>query len=344
MTFADIQSSDSIALFTHINPDGDALGSTIGMMGWLESIGRKVTLFLPSEWGESLDFMVPDELRSRIIVWEDKNAESIKASADACDLIIGLDFNTLDRIGSMKDVFKASAARKLLIDHHVGPQTDAFDDICSLTEVSSTCELLYKVLMTMPGIDGQAGNLPALSRQALLTGITTDTNNFANSVFPDTLRITSELIGAGADRNAIIQELYFNYPERRLRAMGYVLSKKMKILPCGVGYIILTKKDLNHFNLQEGDTEGFVNLPLSLANVRMSIMLKQERATKKVRVSIRSKEGTSARNMAMAHFHGGGHELASGGKLIIGEDIQNMNKAASYIEKAAKIFFSNEDK
>lgn len=343
MTHSDIQSSNSVALFTHINPDGDALGSTLGMMGWLMESGKDVHLFVPSIWGASLDFMIPANVRQYITVWDEQDKEFIQSSVNSCDLLIGLDFNTLERIGSLKDVFKNAKGRKLLIDHHLGPETEAFDSIDSCAEVSSTCELLYKILMTMPGIDGNAAKLPPLSRQAILTGITTDTNNFANSVYPDTLSICSELIAAGADRNSIIQALYFNYPERRLRAMGYVLNKKMTILPEGVGYIILTRHDLMHFGLQEGETEGFVNMPLSIAGVRMSIMLKQEHDTNKVRVSIRSKEGTSARRMAMTFFNGGGHELASGGKLMLGEDLKNMKKAASYIENAVKKFFSDEN-
>ena len=340
MTYEDIQHSTRIALFTHINPDGDALGSTLALMAWLDSLGKDVRLFIPSIYAESLAFMVESKYQEKITVWDKENEETIGADIQSRDLLIGLDFNTLDRIGAFREHFCASHARKLLIDHHVAPQADAFDSVSSCTEVSSTCELLYKILMKMPGIDGNASALPPSSAKSILTGITTDTNNFANSVFPDTLRITSELLAAGVDRDAIIQSLFFNYPERRMRAMGFVLSRKMTILPCGLAYIILNKHDLAQFKLREGDTEGFVNLPLSIDNVKMSILLKQEQGTANVRVSIRSKEGFSARKMAMEHFHGGGHEKASGGKLVIGKDISHMRKAASYVEHAAKAHFA----
>jgi len=173
-----------------------------------------------------------------------------------------------------------------------------------------------------------------------MTGMTTDTNNFMNSVYPSTLIMASELLAAGTDRNAIIYSLYFSYPKRRLDAEGFFLTKKMKILPQGVAFAVLDKCFTNRFHLKEGDTEGFVNIPLSMEGVNYSILLKEERGSSNVRVSIRSKKGYSALDLCDKFFHGGGHEMAAGGRLTIGEDIRCIDDAEKYIKNSIKQFFN----
>lgn len=339
MLFESIQSSSDIGIFTHSCPDGDALGSTLGLMGWLDDAGKKSTIFIPSAISESLLFMVPETHRGRIIVWDGNKAEECKAGVQECDLLIGLDFNTVGRIGEWEKCFRESKARKILIDHHIQPEKDAFDLVISRTEVSSACEIVYFLLKDAPGIDGDASRLSVLTRESLLTGMTTDSNNFANSVYPSTLTMASELLAAGTDRDSIIQKLFFSYPERRIKAQGYVLNRLLRITEDGVAYMFLDSYTQTRFGLKEGDTEGFVNIPLSMDGIRMSIFAKRERGSKKIRISIRSKKGTSARECAGKYFHGGGHELASGGKLIIGEDIAAEHSVRKYIEKSTHEFF-----
>lgn len=338
MIFDKITSAKKIAIFTHTNPDGDALGSTLGLMGFLEDRGKQFRLFLPSAPGPSLSFMVPQCYSEYITIWSEDRAETIKEEVRSCDLVIGLDFNNLGRIGDLGPVLHDSKAYKILIDHHVSPEVSEFDEIHSRTDVSSACELLYSILKTHPTIAGDCSRMNRITRESLMTGMTTDTNNFANSVYPDTLAMASELIAAGTDRNAIIRHIYFSYPERRLRAQGYVLSRLMKFTPEGLGYIIIDRHTQLRFGLQEGDTEGFVNMPLTVEGVKMSIMLKEELYSNKVRVSIRSKEGTSARECSGKFFHGGGHELASGGRLMIGEDLASIKDAAKYLKKVSRLF------
>lgn len=335
-----IESSSRIGIFTHINPDGDALGSSFGMAGYLDQTGRDFRIFLPGEPGESLVFMIPEHLKDKIVIWQDGKSEMIRKEVDGCDLLIGLDFNVPDRIGPYGSLLAESKAKKILVDHHVAPARELFDLVYSETEVSSTCELLYGILKTMPEIDSDPSKLCLTSREALLTGMTTDSNNFANSTYPGTFRMASELISCGTDREKIIQNLYFKYPERRIKAQGYILDKLLHITPEGVAYIIMDRRVQKRFGLKEGDTEGFVNIPLSIASVKMSITLKRELKTKKIRISVRSKKGTSARNMAMRYFHGGGHEQASGGKLMVGEDIRTMAELQSYVENSIREFFN----
>ena len=171
---------------------------------------------------------------------------------------------------------------------------------------------------------------------ALIIGMTTDTNNFANSVFPSTFRMASELIAAGVDRDALLQQLYNSYRENRVRLMGYMQSEQLHILPDGAAYMILTRDIQQRFDLQEGESEGLVNVPLTIGQVKLSVLLKEDDGH--FRVSVRSKKGTSAQQLARQYFHGGGHENAAGGKLYIGEDISNAADAPAYVERVLKSF------
>lgn len=338
MIFDRIQEYGHIGIFTHMNPDGDALGSTFALAGWLQQRNIPFSIFLPSPVSESLAFMVPEGMERHIRIWGSEGADATD-EIEKYRLLIGLDFNTLQRIGGWESAFRSSKATKFLIDHHLFPDVEAFDTIVSRTDISSASELLYSLLKTAPGIDGDVSKMSVITREALLTGMTTDTNNFANSVYPSTLMMAAELMAAGTDRDKIIHNLFFRYPQRRIKAQGYILDKLLKISDVGFAYIFLDARIQTRLGLQEGDTEGFVNIPLSLENVNMSILAKRERGSKKIRISIRSKKGTSARECAAQYFHGGGHELASGGRLTIGQDIAAESSVCGYIEESVRKFF-----
>lgn len=336
--FKRTEAARHIGIFTHMNPDGDALGSSFGMAGYLLGRSRKVSIFLPAAPPESLEFMVNPDVKSHIVCYSKANALKV----GDCDLIIGVDFNNTYRIGDWEQPLKESKAYKILIDHHVDPDRDIFNTVWSKEEISSASELVYWLLKESPAIENRPDRLSVHTREALLTGMTTDTNNFANSVYPSTLQMASELLASGTDRDSIIRNLFFSYPRRRIAAEGYILHKLLHVTDYGVAYIFLDSRTQTSFGLKEGDTEGFVNIPLSMADVRMSILAKRERKHKKIRISIRSKAGTSARECAMAYFHGGGHELASGGKLIIGEDVEKEQDVCRYIESNTRKFFLQE--
>lgn len=336
--------AERIGIFTHINPDGDAIGSTIAMASFLESIGKECTVFYPSEISSSLKFIIPEDIWPKIRIYSDDSKDSLEEQIKSLDLLIGLDFNVLSRIGGFSEIFAESAAEKLLIDHHVGPETESFTEVVSDTAVSSASELLLRVLLEHPGAGGLVSGLPALCREAIMTGITTDTNNFANSVYPGTLRAVSELLACGVDRDRIIRELFQSYPLRRIRAQGRIMEKGLKITPQGVGYAVLSRSFLDEFELEDGDTEGFVNIALSIGNVRMSILAKEsDDPDGKIRISIRSKEGTSARDCAMKYFSGGGHVLASGGRLTKGVEVNDISEVAAYIERCTAEFLQEAD-
>ena len=301
----------SVTVAAHPHPDGDALGSVSGLVSYLrECRGKDAVAVLPDSPAATVRFIVPDSVP---LLCHDTDSEACLRRIGESDLVVLLDANGFSRTEGLKDAFEASSAPKVLIDHHVGPERERFQVVFSTPDVSSASELLYYVLKELPDIGGDASRLPSDAARALLTGMTTDTNNFANSVYPGTFEMAAELIAAGVDRDDVLAKLYNRYRENRVRVMGYLQNEAMRITPEGLAYIIATRDILDRFGVEEGETEGLVNIPLSIDRVKMSILLKEEKDH--FRVSIRSKKGWSARDCAMARFHGGGHENASGGKL-----------------------------
>lgn len=336
-----IEKSQSIAIVGHMKPDGDALGSCLGMYHYLSLYGKNnVKIVLPHKTQAYLNFIIDKESAKDILIHEEHPRRAEEALM-ASDLIICLDFNAFHRTDRLENPLTASTAEKILIDHHLNPDREKFTLSFSETAISSASELVYQILMNTSVIGGNAGRLPEKAAIALMTGMTTDTNNFANSVYPSTLRMAADLIEAGVDRDFIVSSIYQQHRETRMRLMGHVLKDLMTITSDGVAYIILDKKVLQEYHIEEGDTEGFVNMPLSIAKVKMSLLLKED--GNMVRVSIRSKKSISANRCSRLHFHGGGHENAAGGRLYIPEDISGIGQAAAYIEEHTHTFMTSEN-
>ena len=336
-----IESSHRIAIVGHMKPDGDALGSCLGMYHYLRLCGKEnISIVLPHRTQAYLNFLIDKEISKDIIIHEDKPQKAEEAISES-DLIICQDFNAFHRTDRLENALASSTASKILIDHHLNPDRDRFTLSFSETAISSASELVYQVLMQTPVINGDASRLPLAAATALMTGMTTDTNNFANSVYPSTLRMAADLVEAGVDRDMVVSNIYQQHRETRMRLMGYMLKDLMTITPDGVAYMVLDKKVLQDYHIEEGDTEGFVNLPLSIAKVKMSLLLKED--GNMVRVSIRSKKGISANRCSKLHFHGGGHENAAGGRLYIPEDIAGIQEAAAYIEEHTHTFMTSEN-
>ena len=333
-----ISEADKISIVTHMKPDGDAMGSSIAMYHFLKMLGKEdISIVLPDPYPAFLDFVTEGTPSEAIVANSVNTAEAEKAIAGS-DLIICLDFNAFQRTDTLAEALEKSSADKVLIDHHIGPDRDSFAVSFSETAISSASELLYHILIAFPEIAGDASKLPAESTKALMTGMTTDTNNFANSVYPSTLVMASSLLAAGVDRDSILSELYNRHSESRLRLMGHMMKDLMKITEDGVAYIVLDQQTLRDYNVQEGDTEGFVNMPLSIGKVRMSLLLKEEET--RIRVSIRSKKGTSANKCARMFFNGGGHENAAGGRLDKSKDVASIKEVPEYIEKYTHIYLT----
>ncbi len=336
-----IDKADVVSIVTHVHPDGDAMGSGLAFKHYLEQVRRKKVFFwFEDNYSHGLDFLFTAGETEYIQSLRQDERKYRKAMQNA-DLLLCVDCSGMSRTGDIQKIFQGTKMPKVLIDHHLSPDAGSFDLCFSETEISSACELCLQVLKAMPDIDGDTAKLPMRCLTALLTGITTDTNNFANSVFPSTLTAVSELLACGVDRDKVLEHVYNEYPEGRLRLIGHLLDKGLTITPEGVAYMVLTRKMLRKFQIEEGDTQGIVNLPLAIKNVRVSILLREE--IRQFRVSLRSKKGTSANRFAVEYFHGGGHENAAGGKLLIPRDIVFKGKASSYIEKSARAFFEKED-
>ena len=333
-----VSGASRISVSVHIHPDGDALGSGLALVGYLSSLrGKDAVLIVPEPVPESLSFMTRRFGEGSVAVFSADEAGASERIA-ASDLLFCLDCSSFSRSGeAMESLLRASKAPKVLIDHHLNPDAGTFSLVFSEMEVSSTCELLFGILKYMPDVDGDLKKLPLRCLESLLTGMTTDTNNFANSVFPGTMDMAAELMAAGVDRDGILSNLYQSYRENRLRLMGYLLDRKLVITPEGVAYMILDGKTQKEFDFRQGESEGFVNLPLAAANVRMSILLTEEKD--RFRVSVRSKQGVSANLFTRLFFDGGGHEMAAGGKLVFGGNIDSPEDAEAYILKVSREFF-----
>ena len=326
-----ISQSRRIAIVTHMKPDGDAMGSSTALYHYIAMCGgHSIKIVLNDRHPAYLNFLTEGISDSDIIVYKERPVEAETAITDS-DLVFCLDFNAFHRTDGLEHALSVSKADKILIDHHLNPSRESFDLAFSETDISSASELLYHILMETGRIAHDATSLPSPAARSLMTGMTTDTNNFANSTYPSTFRMASALLATGVDRDDILSKIYNQYSENRLRVLGHMMKDLLTITEDGVAYIVLDKDTLEHYHVEEGDTEGFVNLPLSIADVRMSILVKEDEG--KARISIRSKKGTSANTCARLHFNGGGHENAAGGKLAIPEDISGIEEAASYIEK-----------
>ena len=328
-----IDEAHAVCTVCHTHPDGDAVGSSVAAYVYLTAgRGKEAALLLPDAQPPAISFLL-EGITPQV---------GTPASLECCDLLICLDFNTFSRAESLAEACRSFRGRKVLIDHHASPDESAFDLCFSRTEVSSTCEILFEILMQMPDVAGDASRIPPRAAYALMAGMTTDTNNFANSVGPGTLGMASALLGAGVDRQDILDHLYSSGREQRLRALGDILRNRLSVTPEGAAIIVLTKDIQDTYALQDGETEGFVNIPLEIKHVRLSIFARQEEENM-FRVSIRSKRGTSARNLATSAFHGGGHEQAAGGKIFIPQDVPSAAAAQAFVASIAARFLQEQE-
>ncbi len=324
---------------THAHPDGDAIGSSLALARYLSGRGVSTRIVLPDPCPENLAFAI-DDTASEFVIDKPREAE---AALKEADLLISIDYNSPRRTEHLEEAVRSVSGHKVLIDHHISPENGFYDLVFSETEVSSSCELLYDILLRMPEIGEQAERLGKEIGTDLMLGMTTDSNNFSNSTWPSTLKMAGELIAAGVDRDALLENLYNNYRENRFRFMGYFLSKKMKITSEGVAYAVVSADEIRSFGIRDGETDGFVNIPLGIGAVRMSVFIKEEDSRDRLRVSVRSKECTSANRFANLYFNGGGHERAAGGRLAVPAEISGIDEADEYVEKCAREFFSAEN-
>ncbi len=302
-----IDSSDTILLISHINPDGDAIGSQLALYEYLKAKGKSVQMISPNNLQEFLKWM-HDSDKINIFI---KNRKECIQIIEKARLIILIDFNQPDRLGEAEKFVMESAAKKIIIDHHLDP-ADFADVIITDPTKCSTAEIVHNLVTYING--GPFENIHY--SEDIYVGIVTDTGNFDHGSFTaETFRTVACLIESGVDRERILNTIYNNFSAERLRLMGFALNKRMIVLPeLKTAYISLTRNDLAEYMYVKGDTEGFVNIPLSIKGIMLSVLFIEKESF--VKLSFRSKGRFPVNDFASRYFSGGGHMNASGGEYF----------------------------
>lgn len=294
-----------IVITTHHKPDGDAIGSSLGLYNALIQLGHQVQVITPNDYGAFLHWMPGDET----VIEFESSPEKALPYIESADLIFCLDFNDLKRVNELGDYIKQSKAGKVLIDHHLDPP--GFEDFTYHdTSASSTCELIYRFLCDI----NQEQLINADVASCLYTGIMTDTGSFKfPATTPQVHRIVADLMERGANHTRIHQMVFDQMGENVLRFLGHCFTQKLKVLPqYKTAYFTVSAAELDQFALKTGDTEGLVNYALNLEGIRFAALIIDR--TKLVKMSFRSKGEVPANEFARTWFEGGGHFNAAGGQ------------------------------
>ena len=329
-----IEKAKHIVIFTHVAPDGDAMGSSLALWHFVQGERlkvkgeRDVTVIVPNAFPAFFNWMPGAE---QILIYEKQAAQCDPLIAKA-ELFICTDFNDPKRIGPMGEKMLANPCPKILIDHHLNPM-DFADEVHSHPEASSSCEIVYKELRN-EGVN----ELTTEIATCIYTGLMTDTGNFSyNSSAPEIYEIIADLIRAGVHKDEIYNAVFNQYSTDRMRLTGYALYRKMRIFPeYHLALITLSADELDQYHYQPGDCEGLVNMPLQIADVHYSVFMREERAKpgtpkSRIRISFRSQGDRPVNIWANEVFHGGGHANASGGELF-----GSLNYAVKLFEESYK--------
>ena len=320
-----VASGEEFVIVAHKNPDGDAVGSSLGLYHYLASQGKKATVVLPNPFPEFLSWLPATD---KVLSYETDPVAASQAVSVA-DAIFCLDFNSLSRAGDMGALLAASQAKKVLIDHHPQPSSE-FDVVISHTVACATAELVFRVVTSLSGVEVLTHDMA----QCIYTGMMTDTGAFAYaSTRKDIYLIIAHLLDKGIDKDLIYRRVFYNYTLSRMRLFGFVLNEKLKVYnKYNAALITLSHSELMRYYAQKGDTEGLVNQPLQIKGVRFSCFLREEQPGK-INVSLRSVDDFPCNAVAAEFFNGGGHLNASGGELHC-----TLEEAVELYKKAIKKF------
>jgi len=298
-----------IVITTHHKPDGDAMGSSLGLYNYLIEKGHDVTVITPSDYPDFLFWMPGNDK----VIQFPKDTENAKKLIAEADMLFCLDYNQPDRTEVMAEIIVASKAIKVLIDHHLNPAPFC-DHVFSYPLSCATAELIYQFIVAMD----DKGIINKDIAECLYAGIMADTNSFRfETMTSDSHRIIAALMEAGAVNYKIHENVYDNFSFNRMKMVGYCLYNKLVVVPeYHTAYISLSKEESKQFDSGTGDTEGIVNMALEIKDIKLAAFFYENE--KEVKISLRSKGTFSAKEMAQTHFEGGGHRNASGGKSYIG--------------------------
>ncbi len=302
-----LEQADKVVVVSHVSPDGDAIGSSLALWHFLNSKGKAASVIVPNAFPDFLKWMPG----SKDILLYDRNKELADKLVSEADVICCLDFNDIHRIDALGDVVLASPAQKMMLDHHLYP-ADFCTIVISHPQISSTSELVFRLIYRM----GYSGDISKEMAECIYTGMMTDTGGFTyNSNNREIYFIISELLSKGINKDEIYRKVYNTYSESRLRLMGHVLSHMQTFPEHHAALISLTKREQWRFNYIRGDSEGFVNIPLSIKGVVLSAFLREDTEKPMIKVSLRSVGTFPCNKMAAEFFNGGGHLNAAGGEF-----------------------------
>ena len=319
----------NIVILSHTNPDGDAIGSSLAWGEALRKKGHKVTCVVPNKYPYYLDWMTG--ISELVIFKNDSEGRAIKAVAEA-DMLFCLDFHTLSRLDEplSRVIAQNSSAKRVLIDHHLNP-SESFDVMFSHPEASSTSYLVCNIITALWG----AESISAAQAEVLYVGMMTDTGNFSfSNLTPALYRTIATLAETGINIPQIYNNVYNSFTEGRARLFGYTINRKMRFMRKGtVAYMSLTEDEMRRFWFQQGDSEGFVNYPLTVKKMRMSAIFIEHKDF--IRVSLRSRGAVDVNLFAGRYFEGGGHHNAAGGKSFVSME-ETIARFEAAVEEFAK--------
>ena len=322
-----ISTSENIIITCHRSPDGDAIGSSLGLAAYLWSLGKEVNVIVPDQFPDFLQWLPNTEK----IIRYDKHKEKCDLLLKIADLVFCLDFNTLSRVEDMEPALRATNAPLVLIDHHLGPDVPAKLTI-SEPEACSASELVFRIVWQLGGFATQTRHFAI----PVYCGMMTDTGGFQfNSTKCEIYFIISQLLTKNIDKDKIYRNVYHNYSEDRLRLMGYVMYKKLVYLKeYNASYYAITKEEQKRFNFIKGDAEGLVNIPQQIKGLKLSISMREDTEKENtIWISLRSVDDFPCNEMAAEFFNGGGHLNASGGRLNC-----SIEEAIEITQKAIKAY------
>ena len=301
------EKADKIVIVSHVSPDGDAIGSSLGLYHFLMSQDKTVHVIVPNAFPDFLKWMPG----AKDVIQYNRYKEFADKLIQEADVICCLDFNVLSRIDEMEEAVRTSPGRKMLVDHHLAPG-DFARIVISHPDISSTSELVFRLIC-------QLGNFSDISKEGaecIYTGMMTDTGGFTyNSNNREIYLIIGELLSKGIDKDEIYRNVYNNNSEGRLRLQGYVLYEKMQLYPEFKSALIsLSREEQKRFLYAKGDTEGLVNIPLSVKGICFSAFLREDTEKDMIKISLRSVGTFPCNQVAAEFFNGGGHLNASGGE------------------------------
>jgi phosphoesterase RecJ-like protein len=303
-----ISSPKRVIIVTHFKPDADALGSSLGLAGFLIKKGHSVSVITPSNYPDFLAWMPGNDSVIALSGDEPENEKKAQQLIGESEVIFCLDFSSLSRINSLGEMIRNSEAIKVLIDHHLEPESFA-QFVQWTTASASTAGLIFELIEDL----GMKELIDSNIANCLYAGLMTDTGGFRhNNTRQKEFLIASQLVGLGANPHETARLIYDTSSLERLRLTGFVLSQKLVVLPeYHTAYMTLSQDELKAYNAQTGDTEGLVNYGLSIKDVRLSVLMYDRK--EEIKLSFRSLGDFSVNDLARKHFEGGGHRNASGG-------------------------------